>query len=129
MKFLLDTCALIWWFEGSDSIPEELKDELTDPVHDVFMSDVSLLEIVIKYQLGKLPLPKPPSRLILPLARKHMIELALHGPDSILALEKLPLLHRDPFDRLLVAQAITQKLTLVTPDPKVHQYDVAYRWR
>jgi PIN domain nuclease of toxin-antitoxin system len=128
VRFLVDTCVLLWTFEGSDRIGPRLRTELTDLANEVFFSDVSLLEIVIKHQLGKLSLPRPPSALILPLARKHMIELWPHDTATILGLERLPLLHRDPFDRLLVAQAKTHGLTLVTPDPNIHAYEVRCHW-
>jgi PIN domain nuclease of toxin-antitoxin system len=128
MRFLLDTCTLVWVFEGNERIAPQLQADLTDLENEVFFSDVSLLEIVIKYQLGKLRLPKPPSAIILPLARRHMIELWPHDTATILGLEKLPLLHRDPFDRLLIAQARAHQLTLVTPDTKIHQYDVRWHW-
>ena len=75
MRYLLDTCTLIWFFEGSDRIGPALRDELTDPTHELFASDVSLLEITIKHQLGKFPLPGAPSRLIPALAARHGIEL------------------------------------------------------
>jgi len=129
MKYLLDTCTLIWMFEGSDRIGAHLRAELTDLNNEVYYSDVSLLEIVIKYQLGKLQLPKPPSSLIAPLARHHQVDLLPHDTHTILGLEKLPLLHRDPFDRLLVSQAKQHGLTLVTPDPKIQQYDFRWHWR
>jgi PIN domain nuclease of toxin-antitoxin system len=128
MRLLLDTCALLWTFEGSSAISGELRDDLTDPKNEVYFSDVSVLEIVIKHQLGRLPLPKAPSRLILPLAREHGLELWPHDVRTILGIEALPLLHRDPFDRLLVAQANAHKLTLVTPDAKIHAYRVRWRW-
>lgn len=128
MRLLLDTCTLLWIFEGSDAISPALRDELTDIQNELYFSDVSLLEIVIKYQLGKLSLPRPPSKLILPLARKHMIDLWPHDTATILGVEKLPLHHRDPFDRLLVAQARTHRLRLVTPDALVHQYEVRWYW-
>jgi PIN domain nuclease of toxin-antitoxin system len=118
----------MWVFEGSDRIEAELRDDLTDLRHEVYFSDVSLLEVVIKHQIGKLELPKLPSRILLPLARKHGLELRPHGIEAIFGLEELPMLHRDPFDRLLVAQARSQRLTLVTPDPLIQQYDVACRW-
>ena len=128
MRFLLDTCTLIWVFEGSDRIGTLLRDELTDPANDLYFSDTSLLEIIIKHQLGKLPLPKPPSALVRGLARKHAIEPWPHDWATLERLESLPLLHRDPFDRLLVAQAMAQGLTLVSPDPKIQAYDVRWRW-
>lgn len=128
MRYLLDTCTAIWFFEGSDRIPRELQLELTDPRHELLLSDVSLLEIVIKYQMGKLPLPSPPSRLILPLAKKHLMDILPLSSAAILRMERLPLHHRDPFDRLLVAQALTHRATLVSPDPLLRRYQVALRW-
>jgi PIN domain nuclease of toxin-antitoxin system len=119
---------MLWLFAGSERIPNELVDELTDPAHDVFFSDVNLLEIVIKYQLGKLPLPRSPSKLLLPLARRHQIEYLPLTAAAIFELEALPLHHRDPFDRLLVAQARTERLTLASPDPKIQRYQVDWRW-
>jgi PIN domain nuclease of toxin-antitoxin system len=120
---------VIWFFQGSERIPRELQLELTDPRHELFLSDVSLLEIVIKYQMGKLPLPSPPSRIILPLAKKHLMDILPLSSAAILRMERLPLHHRDPFDRLLVAQAITHRATLVSPDPLLRRYEVALRWK
>jgi PIN domain nuclease of toxin-antitoxin system len=128
VRLLLDTCALLWYLDGSERIQPALRDVLTDGRNDLYSSDVSLLEMVIKYQLGKLPLPAPPSQLIPALRDRHGIEALALDAAAILALEHLPLLHRDPFDRLLVAQAVTRQLTLVTPDPMIRQYDVPCLW-
>ncbi len=127
-SYLLDTCTSIWFFEGSTNIPARTRDELRDPFHDLYLSDVSILEIVIKHQLGKLPLSQPPSRIIPTLARKHFIDILPLESEAIFRLESLPLLHRDPFDRLLVAQALHHRLTLVTPDRLIHQYPAAAIW-
>jgi PIN domain nuclease of toxin-antitoxin system len=129
MRYLLDTCTLIWFFEGSTRIGVALRDELTDSAHELFASDVSLLEITLKYQLGKFPLPAAPSRLIPALAHRHGIELIALDRTHIAKLEALPLLHRDPFDRLLLATALVESMTLVTPDPLVAQYDAPVFWR
>lgn len=127
-SYLLDTCVAIWYFDGSDRISDDLRDVLTDPINELYLSDVSVLEIVIKYRLGKLPLPKPPSQLILLLAKKHFMESLPLNADAIFAVEGLPDLHRDPFDRLLICQALTHRLELVTPDSRIRQYDVASLW-
>ena len=129
MRCLLDTCTLIWFFEGSDRISAPLRDYLTDPTHELFASDVSLLEITIKYQLGKFPLPAAPSRLIPALAVRHGIDLLPLDRTHIAKLETLPLLHRDPFDRLLLATALVESMKLVTPDPLIAQYNMATFWR
>jgi len=128
MRLLLDTCAMLWYFDGSDRIRPALRDTLTDRHNDLYCSDVSLLEVVIKYQLGTLPLPRPPSQLIPVLRDRHGIEPLALAAGAIVMLESLPLLHRDPFDRLLVAQALDHRLTLVTPDPLVRQYAVPCLW-
>ena len=126
--FLLDTCVALWYFDGSPRLPQAVLGTLRDPSHDVYFSDVSVLEIVIKHRLGKLPLPQPPSRLLPPLARKHVLESLPLGAAAIFRLEALPDLHRDPFDRILIGQALAHHLTLVTPDPLIHQYRVATFW-
>ena len=128
MAYLLDTCVALWFFEGSQRIPDRVREALTDPSQDVMLSDVSVLEIVIKHQIGKLRLDAPPSRIILPLARKHGMEILPLTTADILALERLADFHRDPFDRLLIAQAITRRFTLVTPDPLIRQYPIDSLW-
>jgi PIN domain nuclease of toxin-antitoxin system len=125
---LLDTCALIWFFAGSGRINDRLQELLTDPTNEVKMSDISVLELVIKYQLGKLDWQQSPSRLLPVLARKHRLTTAPLTQEAIYYLEQLPLLHRDPFDRLLVAQAVTSGCALVTCDPLICQYPVQTIW-
>jgi PIN domain nuclease of toxin-antitoxin system len=128
-SYLLDTCVALWHFEGHARISAGLREVLTDPANELHLSDVSILEIVIKYRLGKLPLPRPPSRLVRPLALKHMMEILPLATSAILRLESLPDLHRDPFDRLLVCQALDRRLEIITPDPLIRQYDVPTAWR
>ncbi len=128
MRFLLDTCTMIWFFEGSDRIGSNLKEELTDPRNDVFVSDVSALEVVIKHQRGKLPLRERPSKILPLLIRKHYLDRLPLTTEAIFGLEILPMLHSDPFDRLLIAQCLCEKLTLVTPDSKIRQYEVPTHW-
>jgi PIN domain nuclease of toxin-antitoxin system len=99
-----------------------------DPAHEVFLSSVSVWEIVSKHKAGRLPLPEPPDRLI-PAERKLRGVAALPF-DEVAALQvlRLPALHRDPFDRMLVSQAISQGLAIVTPDPLIAQYPVRIVW-
>lgn len=128
MRFLLDTCTLLWYFEGSTRIPEPLRDALTDPANEILASDVSVLEIVLKHSLGKIALPRPPSLLLPRLIERHLIEELPLTRQAIFRLESLPYHHRDPFDRLLIAQALEHGLQLATPDPLIRQYDVDTRW-
>jgi PIN domain nuclease of toxin-antitoxin system len=127
-SYLLDTCVALWHFEGNATISNKLRELLTDPTHDLYLSDVSVLEIVIKHRLGKLPLPRPPSRIVRPLAQKHLMEILPLSTPEIFRLEALPDLHRDPFDRLLICQALELRLDLITPDPLIRQYDVPTLW-
>lgn len=129
MRFLLDTCVVIWYFSGSDSIPEKIRDLLTDPDNEVYISDVSILEVVIKYMAGKFPLSAPPSRILPTLADKHALASLPLLQEAIFQLETLPPLHRDPFDRLLIAQSLEYNLTLVTPDQQIWQYNVSTLWK
>lgn len=127
-SYLLDTCVALWHFEGSDRISPGLREMLTEPTNDLLLSDVSILEMVIKFSIGKLPLPRPPSRIVRPLALKHMMDILPLATSAIFRLEALPELHRDPFDRLLVCQALDSRLELITPDPLIRQYDVRTVW-
>ena len=129
MRFLLDTCVVIWYFAGSDKIPEKIQDQLTDPDNEVYFSDVSILEVVIKYMAGKFPLSAPPSKILPALADKHALASLPLLQEAIFQLESLPPLHRDPFDRLLIAQSLEYNLTLVTPDQQIRQYSVSTLWK
>ncbi len=127
-SYLLDTCVALWHFEGHSRISPELRDVLTDPTNELYLSDISILEIVIKHRLGKLPLPASPSRIIRPLADKHLMDILPLTTAAIFRLESLPDLHRDPFDRLLIGQALECRFDLITPDPLIRQYDVKSFW-
>ena len=128
MRLLLDTCAVLWYFEGSERITAPLRDTLTDPANEVYVSDVSALEVVIKHKLGKLSLNSPPNTFWNVLVRKHALTPLPISLEDMFRWHELPLLHRDPFDRLLIAQALNGNLDLVTPDPLIKQYDIRVRW-
>lgn len=127
--YLLDTCTALWLMADSDKLPRNVAERLTDPTHRLLFSDVSLLEIVIKHRLGKLGLRKKPSQLFPKLPKEHGCERLPLGAAAILRLESLPMHHRDPFDRLLVTQALVHKLVLVSPDPKLRKYDAEVFWK
>jgi PIN domain nuclease of toxin-antitoxin system len=127
-SYLLDTCVALWHFEGHARISADLREVLTDPSNDLYLSDVSILEIVIKHRIGRFPLPRPPSRIIRPLARKHLMDILPLTTAAIFRLESLTDLHRDPFDRLLICQALEHRIELITPDPLIRQYDVRSFW-
>jgi len=113
---------------GSDKLSKNVIDAFLDPKNDVYFSAVSAWEINVKYRIGKLELPLPPDRFIPKERDRHFITpLDLTERDT-LHLYKLPLNHKDPFDRMLISQAIERSLTILTPDPLVTQYPVRTLW-
>jgi PIN domain nuclease of toxin-antitoxin system len=124
MRFLLDTHVWLWLQLSPEVIESSVLDQLADDSNELLLSAASSWEIAIKYGLGKLPLPEPPD-VYVPSAMRHSGTSGLAiEPMHTLAVAKLPPLHRDPFDRLLVVQAQMMDLTLVTADPLVAAYDV-----
>jgi PIN domain nuclease of toxin-antitoxin system len=103
-------------------------DVFTDPKNEVYLSAVSNWEIIVKYRLGKLSLPLSPEKFIPKERKRHMITSLDLSEQDTLHLYKLPARHKDPFDRMLVCQAIERSLTILTPDPLVTQYPIRSLW-
>lgn len=120
MNLLLGTHTLIWIFDGNANISEKAKAAITDGNNLVYVSAVSAWEIAIKKSIGKLKLS---GDYIKGLELYRFIPLSISTEHS-LAIEYLLNHHKDPFDRLLVAQAIAEKLTIVTRDSKIMQYPI-----
>ncbi|WP_280420330.1 type II toxin-antitoxin system VapC family toxin [Nocardia carnea] len=118
-ELLLDTRVVLWWLTDDPSLTDELKHRLDDDP-DVFVSVVSIWEVAIKQAAGKLggPLDMPER-----IRDSGLVTLEISSAHAIAA-GRLPLIHRDPFDRMLVAQAKAEGLTLVTRDPWCHKYEV-----
>ncbi|HEY7155418.1 MAG TPA: type II toxin-antitoxin system VapC family toxin [Gemmataceae bacterium] len=124
MKLLLDTHVFLWYISADPRLPAAYRDAIRDPANEVYLSVASVWEAVIKYALGKLPLPAPPA-LYLPQQRAAHRIASLPIEEEVLAeLATLPALHRDPFDRILISQALHHGLTLVTVDDAVRVYPV-----
>lgn len=124
MRILLDTHVFLWFISGDPRLPEALREAIQDINNTVFLSAVSLWEATVKYQLGKLPLPDVPGT-YLPLQReRHRIASLPLDEASVGHLTALPSLHRDPFDRMLVCQALHHGLTLATLDGDIREYEV-----
>jgi PIN domain nuclease of toxin-antitoxin system len=124
VNLLLDTCIFLWFISGDRRLPEPLREAIRDPANAVHLSVVSLWEIIVKHQLGKLPLPHPPDRYIPEQRERHLIASLPLEEDSVARLQQLPPLHRDPFDRMLICQALTHGFTLLTVDDKIRAYPV-----
>jgi PIN domain nuclease of toxin-antitoxin system len=128
VKLLLDTCTFLWAIEGGGALSEPARDALVDPANDVFLSAVSAWEIAVKHALGRLPLPEPADRYVPAQRNARGITSLPLDEDAALQLARLPALHRDPFDRMLVCQALAGALTIVTPDPEIGRYPVRILW-
>ena len=127
MRLLLDTCTFLW-LAGGGSLSTLAAASIRDPSNEVFLSAVSTWEIASKYRVGRLPLPEAPDRLILVERRLRGVRALPFDEESALQVLRLPPLHRDPFDRMLISQAIAGSLILVTPDPLITQYPVRVIW-
>jgi len=122
MKILLDTHCFLWWLMEPERLNRQARDLLRASENDLYLSAASAWEMSIKYSLGKLKLPDPPQLFVpMTLAEQSMKSLEIH---TIHALEAggLPEFHRDPFDRILVAQSSLEKMKLLTADRIFEQY-------
>jgi len=126
MRLLLDTHALIWWLTDDPALPEAARNAIASPDNDVYVSHVSAWEIAVKRQLGKIEFPLEAFEDILDANQFESLPIRL---EHILTLGNLPMHHRDPFDRLLVAQATNGKLTLVSGDQQMNAYEVLLLWK
>lgn len=128
MNVLLDTVAFLWWVTDDRQLSPEAIGLIGDSSRRVFLSPVSVWEIVVKHGLGRLPLPEDPAILVPRLRADHGFEELPLTEGAVLQLGRLPVLHRDPFDRMLLCQAIEEGLTVVTPDQQLRQYPVRTAW-
>jgi len=128
VKCLLDTCTFLWIIAGAKDLSPEASQIFSNPANEVFLSAVSVWELSVKHALSKLPLPGALDRFIVEHRERHGIAALPLNERAILHLHKLPLLHRDPFDRMLICQAIEHDCVLLTPDPLIAQYPVRTRW-
>ena len=128
MKFLLDTCTFLWITQGKEELSSVAVEVFTDPKNEVYLSVVSSWEINVKYLLGKLPLPLSPDIFIPKERKRHLIAPLDLSEKDTLHLCKLPAPHKDPFDRMLICQAIEHSMTILTPDPLITQYPIRSLW-
>ena len=128
MKVLLDTCTFLWALTGDPRLTQRVADLFRDPDNDVFLSAASAWEIAQKHARGRLALPEPPDSFVPARRAARAIEALAIDEESALHASRLPFLHRDPFDRLLVAQSIVHGMAIATPDPLIRQYPARVIW-
>ncbi len=128
MKLLIDTQCWLWWFLSADRLSRGARDRIASARDPLYLSAASSWEIAIKSALGKLVLPEPPARYVPSrLAEQDMRSLPIEHVHALRTFD-LPPHHADPFDRLLVAQAQVESMTLLTADPQILVYDVETIW-
>ena len=124
MSFLLDTHVFIWWVLDHPKLTELMRQAITDRRNHLYLSAASTWEMVIKSRLGKLVLPEPPATFIEAQLRVNAIDPLPITIQHTMEVAALPAIHRDPFDRMLIAQANSDHLVLITDDALIRQYPV-----
>lgn len=127
MPYLLDTHSLIWFFEGNSKLPDSARQIICTPENIIYLSVASLWEMAIKISIGKLTLSQPLEKVIERLPEESISLLDI-SPKQILQVLTLPLHHRDPFDRMLIAQALSEDLTLIGNEEMFDLYGVKRVW-
>jgi len=128
MKLLLDTHAFLWFIMGSSNLSGNARTLIEDPANERLLSVASLWEVAIKVSLGKLTLSAPFEHLIPAQLTLNGIELLNTKVDHLSRLTSLPFHHRDPFDRLIAAQALVENIRVVGVDAALDTYGVTRHW-
>ena len=124
MRLLIDTHILIWFLEGNKSLSKPRRQIITEPQNDVLVSIASLWEMAIKISLGKLTLAQPFADVIKQIAVEN-IEILTVFPEHALQVSILSFHHRDPFDRIIIAQAQVENLPVMTDDGDFGNYAIS----
>jgi PIN domain nuclease of toxin-antitoxin system len=125
---LLDTNALLWILGGDPKLSKRVQTAVLSPLSDIRVSVVNAWEIVLKFQAGKLSFDVPIERVLSEVLSGATWPVVAVRPEHITELLELPPIHRDPFDRLLIAQARAEGMTLATPDIQIQRYAVSTIW-
>lgn len=130
MKLIVDTCTFLWLASAEDKLSPTAVTLLEDGGNSLLLSAASVWEIGVKHALGRLPLPNglTPAEFIPEARRRNGVDTLPMTEADALQLAKLPALHQDPFDRMLICQAITNQAAIVTPDPLIARYPVSVQW-
>ena len=128
MRVLLDSHVLLWWATGGAQISPSARGLIEDPTNDALVSAGSLYEIATKARIGRLDLPGDAETYLPQLVRRFGFGILPVHEHHALRAAGLPVIHRDPWDRLLVGQAQVEGIPIITADPQIGQYDVRVVW-
>jgi PIN domain nuclease of toxin-antitoxin system len=128
MRLLLDTHTFLWAITDDPALSGLVRNEILNDSNEVYVSSASLWEIAIKFGLGRISLPDDPDRYLPPKRVASGFELLTIGEAESCQIHRLPPIHRDPFDRMLVSQASCQGMVIATDDPMIRRYPVSSIW-
>jgi PIN domain nuclease of toxin-antitoxin system len=128
VKVLLDTCTLLWMASDADQLSATARELIVAPANELVVSTVSVWELALKCALGRVRFDRSLDEWTADVREEYGLRPLPIGDAEALHLLRLPNLHRDPFDRMLVAQAIVHGLTILTPDAAVRQYPARTSW-
>ena len=128
MRILLDTCTFLWIVTDAPELSDLSREVFVNPGNEVYLSSVSTWEIAIKHAMGRLPLPEVPEKFIPAQRKEHGVASLALEEEVTLHLTRLPEMHKDPFDRMLICQAIVHGLVVLTPDELIMQYPIRCIW-
>ena len=127
MKYILDTHAALWLFEGNERLSQTAQDIIFDDENEIYISIISAWEVAVKVSLNKLDFDGG-SEAFLFASEKNSIDLLGIQGDYIRIVEKLPYIHHDPFDRLIISTAMSENMTIITIDENIQKYAVSWIW-
>lgn len=130
MKLIVDTCTFLWLASAEEKLSASAKSLLEDSGNTLLLSSASVWEIGVKHARGRLPLPNDltPAEFIPEARARNGVDPLPITEDDALQLAKLPGFHQDPFDRMLICQAIANQAVIVTPDPLIAHYPISVQW-
>jgi PIN domain nuclease of toxin-antitoxin system len=128
MRVLLDTHVALWWVAGSEELSDRATEMLRNPANVNLFSVASAWEIATKYEIGRLKIPGSPAELLHRLTEELDLTILPIEVSDALKSATLPWHHRDPFDRLLIAQALIQDVPILTSDKRIAQYSIPVLW-
>ena len=128
MKLLIDTHVALWLFNEHENLSKTASDCLRDEENELYISVASAWEVAIKYSLGKLPEFSGGVKRFLQAIHENPIEIIGVASEYVEKVEELPYIHRDPFDRIIIATALCEVMTILTADENIKKYDVKQIW-
>ena len=128
MRLIIDTQVLIWWTNDVSNISPRVQDIIFDLDNELWLSLVSIWEMQIKISFGKLNLPRPLPDIIATQIEENQIKILPIELSHVYTLDRLPLHHRDPFDRLIIAQSLTEKMPIASIDKAFDAYSIERIW-